>query len=93
MWGFLILDQLGALMEARGIPAEPEEIRALAERSGLDGEEVLGATTRDIAEEMGGAEARGLLGGLAGELGLSKRETLALAAAFVFEDDDAEARG
>ncbi len=40
---------VGAIMEARGIPAEPEAIRELGERSGFDGERLLDATTRDTA--------------------------------------------
>ncbi len=73
---------LGACMEARGIPAEPEEIRALAERSGLDGEKFLARVESEHGPDLGD------LGGLVRELGLSRREMDVLAMAYAFERDD-----
>lgn len=74
---------LGALMERRGIPAEPGAIKALAERSGFDGEKFL-------ARVAGGSgSGLGDLGGLARELGLSEREMKGLASAYVYEKDPA----
>ncbi len=73
---------LGALMQARGIPAEPEAIRALAERSGFDGEKFLARVARADGPDLGD------LGGLVREMGLSRREMDVLAMAYAFERDD-----
>ena len=74
---------LGALMEARGIPAEPEQMRALAERSGFDGDAFLAlATSEDAPDDVGS------LTGLDREMGLSKRELQTLAVAYVYEEDE-----
>ena len=72
---------LGALMEARGIPAEPEEMRALAERSGFDGGEFLALATSDSTVDIGP------LSGLDTELALAEEEMTALALAYVFGRD------
>ena len=72
---------LGALMEARGIPAEPEEMRALAERSGFDGGEFLALATSDSAVDVGP------LSGLYTELALAEEEKTTLALAYVFGRD------
>ncbi len=73
---------LGALMEARGIPAEPEQMRALAERSGFDGDAFLALATSEDAPDVGS------LTGLDREMGLSEREMDVLAMAYVYEQDD-----
>ncbi len=72
---------VAALMEARGIPAEPEEIRALAERAGFDGEDFLARVA------SGDGPLLGDLGGLDDEMGLSQLERDALAMAYTFEKD------
>jgi hypothetical protein len=72
---------LSRLMEARGIPAEPEEIRALAERSGFDGDAFLALATSEDAPDVGH------LSGLAREMGLTEPERVALAEAYVFGRD------
>ena len=73
---------LGALMEARGIPAEPEQMRALAERSGFDGDAFLAlATSEDAPDDVGS------LTGLDREMGLSEREMDVLAMAYAYEQD------
>jgi hypothetical protein len=69
-------------MEARGIPAEPEEIRALAERSGFDDGEFLARVASADAPDVGH------LSGLDREMALSEPERIALAEAYVFERDD-----
>ena len=70
---------LGALMEARGIPAEPGEMRALAERGGFDGDEFLARVASADAPDVGH------LSGLDREMALSEPERIALAEAYVFE--------
>ncbi|MDP8951762.1 MAG: hypothetical protein M3N18_05920 [Actinomycetota bacterium] len=72
---------LDALVEERGIPAEPEEIRALAERSGLDGDRFLARAANP------GAPNFGPLSGLDREMGLSEPEMSALAYAYAYEKD------
>ena len=74
---------LGALMEKRGIPAEPEQMQALFDRSGLDGEKLLARVADVDVPDLGD------LGGLAREMGLSGREMDALAMAYAFEKDPA----
>ncbi len=78
---------LGALMEARGIPAEPEQMRALAERSGFDGDAFLALATSEDAPDVGP------FSGLDREMRhrdmkLSEPERVALAEAYVFGRDD-----
>ena len=78
---------LGAIMEARGIPAEPEEMRALAERSGFDGDAFLALATSEDAPDVGHP------GGLDREMRrrgmeLSGPERVALAEAYLFGRDD-----
>ena len=72
---------LGGIMEARGIPAEPEEMRALAERSGFDGGEFLARVADADAPDVGH------LSGLDREMGLSEPERIVLAEAYVFGRD------
>ncbi len=77
---------LGALMEKRGMLAEPEEIRALAKRSGFDGEKFLALATNEDAPDVGP------LSGLDREMRhrdmeLSEPERVALAEAYVFGRD------
>ncbi len=70
----------------RGIHAEPEEITALAERSGLDGKVLLARTKSAKGPDLGD------LGRLAEELGLGEGEMRQLALAYTFEERlDAEA--
>ncbi len=73
---------LGANMQARGIPAEPEAIRALAERSGFDGEKFLARVAHADGPDLGD------LGGLVREMELSRREMDVLAMAYAIERDD-----
>ena len=51
---------IGALMEARGIPVEPGKIRALAERSGLDGDEFLARVLRQDGPDLSFAQKVGI---------------------------------
>jgi len=74
---------LGRLMEARGIPAEPQAIRALAERCGHDGGRFLARVADGSGPDLGD------LGALAVELGLSEREMTGLALAYAFEEEPA----
>jgi hypothetical protein len=69
---------VGAIMEARGIPAEPDRVKALAERAGFDGEDFLARVAGGVGPD---------LGDLDGEMGLSRRERDALATAYTFEKD------
>lgn len=71
----------GALMELRGIPAEPEAIKALAERSGFDGDKFLARVASAEGPDLGD------LGGLAREMDLSRREMKGLASAYAYEKD------
>ena len=73
---------VGAVMEARGIPAEPNRVKALAERAGFDGEDFLARVASGDGPDLGD------LGGLVREIGLSRREMDALAMAYAFERDD-----
>ncbi len=73
---------LSRIMEARGMAPTPEEIRALAERAGLDAEKFVATATSDPRA------LSGPLTGLDAELGLSEREMWALADAYVFGDRD-----
>ena len=73
---------LGALMEARGIPAEPEQMKSLFDRSGLDGEKLLARVADVDVPDLGP------LTGLDREMGLSKRELQTLAVAYVYEEDE-----
>jgi hypothetical protein len=80
---------LGAIMEARGIPAEPAEIRELAERSGFDGDAFLALATSEDAPDVGP------LSGLDREMRrrdmeLTGPERVALAEAYLFGRDDAD---
>ena len=70
---------LGRIMEARGIPAEPAEVRALGERAGFDGEQFRALATTDPGVDLGGP-----LNGLADELGLAAEEKSRLAWAYVY---------
>ena len=72
---------LGAVMEARGIPAEPDRVKALAERAGFDGEDFLARVASGSGPDLGD------LGGLDREMGLSQLERDALAMAYTFEKD------
>ncbi len=71
---------LAALMEARSIPAEPEEVKALAERSGLGPEALVARVLSAKGPRLGD------LTPLARELGLSELEMRQLALAYVFEE-------
>ena len=72
---------LAALMEARGIDAaEPEQVKALAERSGLDGEGLLANFRSERGPDLGE------LGGLAEELALTGREMTDVAMAYAYEE-------
>lgn len=74
---------LARFMEAKGIPAEPKQVEALAERSGL-------SPGRLLAREVGKTGGHvGYLHGLAGKLGLSEPEKARLAVAYVFGQDAA----
>ncbi len=75
---------LGSIMEVRGIPAEPEQMRALAERAGFDGERFMARLTDEPR-----ADLRGPLNGLLRELELTEQERKDLAMAYVFETDPA----
>ena len=57
-------------------------MRALAERSGFDGDDFLARIASADVPDLGP------LGGLARELGLSEREIDVLAMAYAFERDD-----
>ena len=77
-------------MEARGILAEPEEIRALGERSGFDRDAFLALATSEDAPDVGHP------GGLDREMRrrgmeLSGPERVALAEALLFGRDVAGA--
>jgi len=79
---------LGWVMEARGMATGPEQIRALGERSGFDGDAFLALATSEDAPDVGP------LSGLDREMrrrdmGLSESERVALAEAYVFGRDDA----
>jgi hypothetical protein len=74
---------LAEYMEQRGLDTTPEEIVALGERAGLDGEELL----RDASRGIPGRRARQHLTGLADELALTEHEMIRLAVAYVFEKD------
>ncbi len=74
---------LGSIMEVRGIPAEPEQMRALAERAGFDGERFMARLTGEPRADLGP------LNGLDRELGLSEQERKDLACAYVYETDPA----
>jgi hypothetical protein len=76
---------LGALMEKRGMPAESEEMKALFDRSGLDGEKLLSRVAGEDVPDLGP------LTGLDREMGLSERELQTVAMAYVYEEDDVEA--
>ncbi|MDP8973344.1 MAG: hypothetical protein M3N45_09270 [Actinomycetota bacterium] len=71
---------LAALMEARSIPAEPEQVKALAERSGLGPEALVARVLSAKGPRLGD------LTPLARELGLSELEMRQLALAYVFEE-------
>ncbi len=73
---------LSHIMESRGMETGPEEIRALAERAGLDAEKFVATATSDPRA------LDGPLTGLDDELGLSEREMQVLADAYVFGDRD-----
>jgi hypothetical protein len=70
---------VGEIMESRGIPAEPKEIKALAERAGFDGEDFLARVASGNGPDLGD------LGGLDREMALSQVERDALAMAYTFE--------
>jgi hypothetical protein len=70
-------------MERRGLEATPEQIVALGERSGLDGDELL----YDVRNDLGDRRGRQRLAGLAEVLRLSDPEKERLALAYVFERD------
>ena len=72
---------LGSIMEVRGIPAEPEQMRALAERAGFDGERFMARLTDEPRADLGP------LNGLLRELELTEQERKDLAVAYVFETD------
>ena len=69
---------LSRAMAARGMATGPEEVGALGERSGLDGEALLALTQSDSAPAVGP------LNGLAGELGLSGEEKMDVAFAYLY---------
>ncbi len=73
---------LGALMAARGIPAEPGQMKTLFDRSGLDGEKYLAHAAGEEVAELGP------LTGLDREMGLSDKEAQTLAVAYVYEQDE-----
>jgi hypothetical protein len=70
---------LGDLMESRGISPEPEEVRALAERSGLDPQRLLAR----MADER--RVGTGHLDVLADELALTEPERERMSLAFAYE--------
>ena len=72
---------LSAIMEARGIPAEPEEVRALAERSGIDAEKFLALATSAPLTDVGPLDR------LADELRPNGEQKLALAMAYAYDRD------
>jgi hypothetical protein len=74
---------LGEFMERRELEATPEQIVALGERSGLDGEELL----YDVRCDLGDRRCRQRLMGLAEVLRLSDPEKERLAMAYTFEVD------
>jgi hypothetical protein len=73
---------LGDLMESRGISPEPEGVRALAERSGLEPHRLIAR----MADERSRPRIRsGALLPVAEELELSEPEKTRLALAFCYE--------
>jgi hypothetical protein len=73
---------LGELMESRGISPEPQEVRALAERSGLDPDALL---TR--VRERWPDEPLQALCGIDLALGLTEPEKARIAVAYVYDRD------
>ncbi len=71
---------LGAFMESRGIPAEREEMAALAERSGVDVERFLARVRGEDDDKF-----MDKLDRMADELRLSEEERCIFAVAFAFE--------
>jgi hypothetical protein len=72
---------LGAFMASRGIPAEPERVAELAERSGLEPEGFLARVTGEVRSYSED------LSGLARELELFRQEKRVLANAYAFEEE------